>query len=140
MIEGWFKADFDRYGQFRPPADTHRFNQYDPILAESAPFSTNQGESKSSQRELVKKKKSDTAPTRRQQHCSRVTTLDAGAATILLRWKPSLFLQKKENLASFYVKLLQINYNNQRVDVELVTYLDSCKGVSCVLRFAHQIS
>ena len=31
------------------------------------------------------------------------------------------------------MKLLQINYNNQRVVVELVTYLDSCKGVSHVL-------
>ena len=31
------------------------------------------------------------------------------------------------------MKLLQINYNNERVAVELVTYLDSCKGVSHVL-------
>ena len=31
------------------------------------------------------------------------------------------------------MKLLQINYNNQRVVVELVTYLDSCKEVSHVL-------
>ena len=37
----------------------------------------------------------------------------------------------------FYVKLLQINYINQRVVVELVTYWDSCKGLSHVLRSVH---
>ena len=57
MIEGWFKADFDRFGQFRPSADTHQFGQYDSILAELAKFGANQGKSKSSRRESVKKKK-----------------------------------------------------------------------------------
>jgi len=31
------------------------------------------------------------------------------------------------------MKLLQINYNNQRVDIELVTYWYPCKGVSHIL-------
>ena len=38
------------------------------------------------------------------------------------------------------MKLLQINYNNQRVAVELVTYWDSCKGVSRVLGSAQLVS
>ena len=33
------------------------------------------------------------------------------------------------------MKPLKINYNNQRVVVELVTYLDLCKDVSHVLGF-----
>ena len=38
------------------------------------------------------------------------------------------------------MKLLQINYNNQRVVVELVMYWDSCKGVSGVLGSAQLVS
>ena len=40
----------------------------------------------------------------------------------------------------FYVKLLQINYNNQRVAMELVTCQDLCKRVSHVLGFVQSIS
>ena len=77
-------------------------------------------------------------------------------------WNPSLLLQKKEFLLHFlytfgfynqakslaptlkilFVFLCEaavINYNNQGVVVELVTYLDLCKGASCVLGSAHQI-
>ena len=38
------------------------------------------------------------------------------------------------------MKLLQINYNNQRVAVELVMYRDSCKGVSHVLGSVQLVS
>ena len=38
------------------------------------------------------------------------------------------------------MKLLQINYNNQRVAVELVTYWDSCKGVSRILESVQLVS
>ena len=77
-------------------------------------------------------------------------------------WNPSLLLQKKEFLLHFlytfgfynqakslaptlkilFVFLCEvavINYNNQWVVVELVTYLDLCKGASRVLGSAHQI-
>ena len=37
----------------------------------------------------------------------------------------------------FYVRLLQINYINQRVAVELVTYWDLCKVVSYILGSMH---
>ena len=36
------------------------------------------------------------------------------------------------------MKLLQINDNNERVVVELVTYLDLCKRVSHVLGSVHR--
>ena len=36
------------------------------------------------------------------------------------------------------MKLLQINYNNQKVVVELVMYLDLCKEVSHVLGFVQR--
>ena len=72
-------------------------------------------------------------------------------------WNPSLLLQKKEFLLHFLyafrfynqaksltpslkillVFLLQINYINQRVAVELVTYWDLCKVVSYILGFMH---
>ena len=54
--------------------------------------------------------------------------------------KQSLLHQHWRSYWCFDVKLLQINYNNQRVAVELVTYWDSCKGVSHVLGSAQLVS
>ena len=70
---------------------------------------------------------------RRKSSCC-VSSMPLGSVT-----KQSPLHQHWRSYWCFYVKLLQINYNNQRVAVELVTYWDSCKGVSRVLGSAHQI-
>ena len=58
-----FKADFGRFGLFRPyrpPADMTRYGWYSPILAESTRFGTNRAalvQIEPSRREFEKKKK-----------------------------------------------------------------------------------
>ena len=51
--------------------------------------------------------------------------------------KQSLLHSHWRSYWCFYVKLLQINYINQRVVMELVTHWDSCKGVSHILESVH---